>query len=910
MHNEDEYRQLEAENKRIKQLLKENGIFYLEDGEELSSNEKIEIFKSYFRGNDNVFACRFWNKNQNKYGWAPSCKNNLKECCPHKHRMKQKCIECQYFERESLTTEVLSKHLKDAEFLGIGLYPLQNNSTCYFMAIDFDEDDWFEAMLCVYRIARELELECVMEKSASGQGGHLWFFFSTAIHAYKARKLANRLLEKAMNRNKNISFKSFDRIFPNQDYVSEKGLGNLIAAPFWKHALLSKQRSTCFIDTDGKFIKHPMEYLAQIRKITQEEIEVLTQYEEDYFFENDQLSLSLDTDFKYSWKIECIEESMLRISKHGLNAATLSLLKRSASIINPDYKNKVQMKLPIYNTPRIKCWYEETDQYLYIPRGRFEFLKERMPGTQWIYENHCIQGKEIEVAFKGNIRVDQSSAITKLMKYDLGILKAEPGWGKTIATIYLIAQLKVSTLIIVNRVVLQKQWVNQIKEFLQYEGCDKKKNTYIGRIDGNNKKVFGNIDVAVDKSLASMENIDEILSNYGMVVVDECHNIGSTTYDLILKRVKAKRVYGLSATPDKQKGLFPVVQMYCGPVRVSENKKSVSAMHKILIPRYTNTRILEKDYNPTELLQYLCENQARNYMIFQDVLKEYRENSQCIVLSERIEHLETLKQMLEQSVENVFIIHGKTKIKDRNETLQKLKDLSGKPFVLLAISKGIGEGFDLPALRTLFITAPFSADYRVIQYTGRIEREFENKDTIKVYDYVDSEIRMAKSMYEKRLKVYLSNGYYIQNETNDIDAEKMLFDYESFQKQVVDDMKNAKKEITFFSTTNDFESFYQFYDLLSKLHWNGIQIHFVVNDKTNPQIVKYMTGLGGNVIYSEHAMHLIVIDKEIVWNCPSDLFESGNFEDGYLRYESIQLASEALSSVNDKDEINEGLFAL
>ena len=181
-------------------------------------------------------------------------------------------------------------------------------------------------------------------------------------------------------------------------------------------------------------------------------------------------------------------------------------------------------------------------------------------------------------------------------------------------------------------------------------------------------------------------------------------------------------------------------------------------MHKILIPRYTNTRILEKDYNPTELLQYLCENQARNYMIFQDVLKEYRENSQCIVLSERIEHLETLKQMLEQSVENVFIIHGKTKIKDRNETLQKLKDLSEKPFVLLAISKGIGEGFDLPALRTLFITAPFSADYRVIQYTGRIERKFENKDTIKVYDYVDSEIRMAKSMYEKRLKTYLSRA--------------------------------------------------------------------------------------------------------------------------------------------------------
>ena len=165
-------------------------------------------------------------------------------------------------------------------------------------------------------------------------------------------------------------------------------------------------------------------------------------------------------------------------------------------------------------------------------------------------------------------------------------------------------------------------------------------------------------------------------------------------------------------------------------------------------------------------------------------------------------------------------------------------------------------------------------------------------------------------MYEKRLKTYLCRGYFIQQETSDKDVEKMLFDYESYQKQVVDDMKNAEKEIAFFSTTNEFDSFYQYYDLLSKLHWNGVRIHFVVNDKTNPQIVKYMTGLGGNVIYSEHTMHLIVIDKEIVWNCPSDLFENDESVDGYLRYESIQLASEALNSVNDKEEINEGLFAI
>lgn len=907
---DDQYQKLLEENRYLKELLKLKGIFYILPGETLGKEEKIKVYMNYFHGNDSVYAIKYFSKKRNIYGWNPSCKNAMTQCCPHSHSQSQKCTECKYFFRMPLTEAIVERHMGDSKFEGIGLYPLQDDNTCYFVAIDFDENDWFEEILCVYRIAKEKDIDCVMEKSASGEGGHLWFFFAKAIQASLARNFAMELLKEAMKRNRNITFSSFDRLFPNQDYLTENGLGNLIAAPYCRKRAI-ENRTTIFIDESGRQITKPIDYLSTIRKITLEELQTIVNEKDDYFFENEDTKLDLGNNTKYSSEITCVEEAMLKIDKTNLNAATSNVLRRCASATNPEYKNKLKMRLPIYKTPRVLYWYEEGDRYIYIPRGRFDFLKEKMPDTKWNYSNACSDGKTIEVSFKGTIREEQHEAIERLTRENLGILQADTGWGKTVAGLYMIASLKINTLIIVSSTSIQSQWLDKIKTFLEYEGVGKKKDPFVGRIDGKKKSPLGNIDVAIDKSLSKYVNLKELLSQYGMIIVDECQHIGSVTFDTILRNAPVKRIYGLSATPKRTDELTSVIKMYCGPVKAIGRIRKDNSIKKVLVPRYTNTRILEKNYSNAEMLKQLSEDKARNYLIFKDITSEYNTGRQIIVLTERMDHLKTLEEMLGKSLENVFVIHGKVTTKKREEIIEKMTNLQNAPFVLLATSKSVGEGFDLPSLNTLFQVLPISADIRVNQHSGRIERTYETKYLIKVFDYVDEAIPMAKSMYYKRLKEYQKKGYYIEEMDVEEKLDHVLFDDKTYKEKILNDFLSAKKEIVILSMNPIFDELYQYYDSLLKAHEKGIHIHFVVNKNIDDKALKYMQGLGGNIIYSSNIKKMIVVDRNIVWNCSVDIFGNKEKDSYFTRYTSVKLSEEILSEINIKrEEIKEGLFLL
>ena len=907
---DDQYQKLLEENRYLKALLKSKGIFYIAQGEALGKKEKIKVYMEYFHGNDSVYATRYFSKKRNVYGWNPSCKNAMTQCCPHSHSRSQKCTECKYFLKLPLTEAIVERHMGDPKFEGIGLYPLQDDNTCYFIAIDFDENDWFEEMLCVYRIAKEKDIDCVMEKSSGGEGGHLWFFFAKAIQASLARNFAMELLKEAMNRNRNISFNSFDRLFPNQDFMPKNGLGNLIAAPYCRKRVIGNN-TTIFIDEGGRRITKPIDYLASVRKITLEELQSIVKEKDDYFFEKDDTKLDLGNNTKYSSEITCVEEAMLKIDKTNLNAATLNVLRRCASVMNPEYITKLKMRLPIYKTQRVLYWYEEGDRYIYIPRGRLEFLKQKMPDTKWNYSNVCSEGKTIEVSFNGAIREEQREAIERLTRENLGILQADTGWGKTVAGLYMIASLKVNTLIIVSSTSVQLQWLNKIKTFLDYEGVGQKKDPFVGRIDGKKKAPLGNIDVAIDKSLSKYVNLKELLSQYGMIIVDECQHIGSVTFDTILRNAPVKRVYGLSATPKRTDELTGVIKMYCGPIKAIGKTRKDNSVKKVLVPIYTNTRILEKNYSNTEMLKRLSEDKARNYLIFKDITSEYNSGRQIIVLTERMDHLNILEEMLEKTLENVFVIHGKVTNKKREEIIEKMNSLGNSPFVLLATSKSVGEGFDLPSLNTLFQVLPISADTRVNQHSGRIERAYENKDLIKVYDYVDEAIPMAKSMYYKRLKEYQKKGYYIEEMNVEEKLDHVLFDDKTYNEKLLNDFLSAKNEIVIFSVNPIFNEFYQYYDSLLKAHEKGIHIHFIVNEDIDERVLKYMQGLGGNVIYSSYIKKMIVIDRNIVWNCAVDIFGNKEKDSYFTRYNSVKLSDEILSEINIKrEEVKEGLFLL
>lgn len=183
----------------------------------------------YFKGRTDIYAKRYFSKNKKIYGWRPDCADEFKNGCI-KGKQKVNCLICSILKFLKLTSNMIMHHFKGSN-LGIGIYSLLQDSICYFVALNFDENNWFEDMYSVYKIALSNEIYALMERSASGIGGHLWIFFSQPIKAIKARKLAMFLLQQAMKVNKNISFDSFDRIFPSQDYLPEGGFGNLIALP-------------------------------------------------------------------------------------------------------------------------------------------------------------------------------------------------------------------------------------------------------------------------------------------------------------------------------------------------------------------------------------------------------------------------------------------------------------------------------------------------------------------------------------------------------------------------------------------------------------------------------------------------------------------------------------------------------
>lgn len=569
MQHEDRIQQLEQENAFLKAELRKRGYFYLSANEKLSTIDKIEIYLSYFRGRPDVYAERYFSKKHQKFGWNPACDRSFQAGCK-KGKIKNYCSICPISQFPSLDEDILKRHFTGKLTCeGIGIYPLLTDNTCYLIAMDFDEDNWFDDMLSVYKTALRFEIYPLMERSSSGQGGHLWLFFESPVKALKARKLGSLLIQEAMEGNKNLNFNSFDRMFPNQDYLPQGGFGNLIALPLRHDAYLKGNSS--FINDLQQVIDHPIEYLASLPKLTEQQLDRIlnSYYKNDYFFDQQQMGLSLDTNMKYSKQMYGLENTMLCIEKKNLNLYTLSVLKRLGSMYNPEYFLKQKLKKPIYRetTPRVLSYYEEDDRYLYLPRGQKYKLQEIFPEAEIQLEAQVTNGQVIDIAFTGELWQNQQEAVNTLMQYDMGIMKAVPGFGKTVMALYMIGQRTVSTLVIVPNKEIQKQWEQRIHEFLTIPPCKSKRDSYIGIYNGSKKKLRGHIDIAVAASLANLENIAVTLKEYGMIIVDECHHAASDTFTRVLRNVNAKYIYGFSATPKRKDGLEKIMHMFCGPIR-------------------------------------------------------------------------------------------------------------------------------------------------------------------------------------------------------------------------------------------------------------------------------------------------------------------------------------------------------
>ena len=779
MNKEEIINLISSKKEQVNKLLQEivelekklNNIDNNELTKVLSIEEKVTIFSEYFKGRDDVYPYLSIDKyNPNKKYYIPACINEWKNGVCNK-TMGKSCKTCQYRQNKPLTNEVIKNHMYSNH--PIGIYPMLDDETCYFLALDFDDKknelNIKEDVLAFASVCDKYNIPISLERSRSGKGIHAWLFFKDRIKAITARKLGSLLLSKTMEIRDNLSIESFDRMFPNQDNLPTGGYGNLIALPFQNEP--AKYGNTIFIDRNFIGYKDQINYLSNIKKLSENEvfncIKILSNETIDISHEDlnikEEIKNKKKNNFKFPKSINVILEDMIYIDKAELSAAVKNSFRRLASFANPEFYKKQKMRMSVYNIPMVIDCSKEDDKYLKLPRGTFEYLCDLCndQNVKIKIKDKRNKGNIIDVKFNGTLREEQEIALNNLMKYDTGILHAPTGFGKTVISCKLIAERKVNTLIITERLQILKQWKERLSQFLNIDE--------IGQIGGGKNNITNIIDVASIKTIWNKGEFNDIVKNYGMIIIDECHHLAAFTYESAVNTVNAKYVYGVTATPDRENGHTPIIKMQCGDIRYEVDFKKFNKNLNIPMKVYVKNTHLNfvnqniADYTINEINSLIAKDVIRNSNIVNDIKGEFNKGKNILVLTERIEHLEFLQEKLSKITNNLFLYHGglgKKVLKKYDDLKENIVE-NNQNKIILATGSYIGEGFDDSSLDVLFLTMPISGITKVTQYTGRLHRKNENKKEIIVYDYVDDNFKQTRNMFERRKKTYKRLGYEI-----------------------------------------------------------------------------------------------------------------------------------------------------
>ncbi|MBE0418053.1 MAG: DEAD/DEAH box helicase family protein, partial [Coriobacteriia bacterium] len=550
------------------------------------SSEKIALFRSLFRGRDDVYARRWESRKTGKSGYAPVCANEWRERLCDKRRVK--CADCPHRELVALDDRAVEDHLIGRSVLGV--YPMLDDETCHFLAIDFDEAAWREEASTVRETCDELGVPAYVEVSRSGAGAHLWIFFSDPVAASRARHLGSALLTSAARRRRVISLASYDRLFPSQDTLPRGGFGNLIALPL-QHEARSLGR-TVFVDSD--FLPYPDQWalLGSVRRLGSAEVEnllarvagegsvlgVRTYPVEDRGGETPWVvappppTVRPELVGKVPPGVRAVRSNLLYVEKAGLPDSFVDQIARLAAFENPEFYRAQAMRLPTYDKPRVIACAQEFDAHVGLPRGCLDELREIVEGygSRLEVTDERAEGAALLARFAGTLRPEQRKAVKTLLESDEGVLSAETAFGKTVVAAKVIAERGVSTLVLVHRRELMEQWRERLTAFLEMPG-------EIGMIGGGKRKPSGGVDIAVMQSLVRRGQVDGIVSEYGQVVVDECHHVSAFSFEAILRVARARYVLGLTATPIRKDGHHPIITMQCGPVRYKTSAKKQAA---------------------------------------------------------------------------------------------------------------------------------------------------------------------------------------------------------------------------------------------------------------------------------------------------------------------------------------------
>ena len=955
---------LESQLQYFKKLLDENGISYDYEAHlrALQSDvgdiifpelgpEHASLLYSYFKGRQDVYSLR-----SSKKGYYTQCNNFWKYgICPKRDGTKIKCQDCSSQDYKELKGRVILQHLqgiKEDCTDVVGLYPLFPDGSCWFLVFDFDNHDenaepskeWQQEVNALREMCSVLGIDSLVERSRSGKGAHVWIFFSDPIQASKARKFGESLLRKGAESVSLKNFTYYDRMMPMQDFLPEGKLGNLIALPLQGRAL--RNGNSAFVDESWNTYKDQWKRLRETRRLSEKEVDDLIKLwcpDDDAMsiFQNDvvedtaagqtpllfgQTPASTNRDFHAEdadGSVKIILSDGIYVNKKVLKNRMQNAIRRIAAYSNPQFFQTLKLGFSTKDTPRIVYnGYDEGD-YIVIPRGCYDELISQLSvaGVRYDVVDKRQKGRKIDIHFNGDLYPEQQIAAEKMLYNDIGVLAAATAFGKTVLGAYLIAKKKVNALVLVHNVEIMNNWIKDLSSFLTIneelptyttpKGRVKKRSSLIGTFSSQKDSTTGIIDIAMITSLGREDNINELVRNYGMVIVDECHHAAAVTHENVLRAVTARYVYGMSATINRGDKQDKKMFMQLGPIRhryTAKERAQKQGIGHYIYPRFTRLVDLNQseDKNPADYYRLIMQSELRNMQIVSDVIDCVKRGRTPVVMTKYKEHAQKLYDMLQGVADHVFLLQGGKSLKERAAIREQMAAVrADESLVLVAIGQYVGEGFNYPRLDTMLLAMPISFEGNVEQHAGRLNRDYEGKKDAIIFDYIDQHIPTLKRMYYKRLRAYKKIGYEVCSEVTDKqEVANSIFDSQNYFDVFEKDVVSASKSIVISSPSFSFKKVNWLCAESEHLQLRGVSVVVLTLDPEDypedgrdqhKSHIEHLVSSGVNVIpRHKYRERFAIIDKSLVWYGSMTLLSNEKDDDSLMRINNPAVAEELL----------------
>ena len=956
---------LKRENLLLKKRLEEAGISYddivcevrdsidelyyinqVSQIKEFDITDKIanDFFMMFCRGRKDVYALRYTNPKTGKNGYYTQCFNRWDRNCHIQKRDGIRCRDCELRAYKPITLSLVKAHMKGANPNGndvLAIYPTFENNSCQLLVFDFDnhskgaeqedyanpDDSWKDEVDILRRICRNLDIDAAVERSRSGRGAHFWIFFKEQVSAKLARKFGFALLEKGAESVNLKSFRYYDRMIPAQDVLPEGGLGNLIALPLQGMAL--KSGNSAFVDENWNAYEDQLKFLAGLRRITKKDIEsyIASWYGNEDNEADNETPWDRDSEISASEVngiVHIVLADRIYIDSSGMSNKVKRQIRRLATFSNRQYFQNQAMDMPNYDNSRfIYLGYDE-GKFIVLPRGLKDEILNKLDraGIGYAVEDRRNSGSKINVYFKGELKPSQIPAVDAMLEHETGILHAATAFGKTVVCCNMIARRRVNTLILVDRAELMRQWIRRLEEFLEINeelpeyktktGKIRRRKTIIGNLQGSRDTLTGIVDVAMIRSLKKKDGFHPMIKNYAQVFFDECHHAASDSAIEVLQEINAKYVYGVTATPKRGDGKEKINEFLLGPIRyrfTAKDRAEEQNIDHLVYPRFTRTvkpHHLSKTPYGNDAYELIRNNEVRDEQIIRDVESCVKAGRTPVVLTKYVDHAKRLAERLEKSSDRLILLTGADGTKARRAQMEELDSVDDSDsLIIVGTGSLLGEGFDYPRLDTLFMATPISGENVVEQYVGRLNRDYEGKENVIVYDYVDSHIPKFDRMYAARLRAYKKIGYEL---CVGIDGEKQktnaIYDIDNYGETYWRDLEEAKSQVVISSPRLNTQKVNRLISTLGLRQELGIRVTIVTwhpdaykygRDEIRMGLLEKLRRAGFEIkLCEESCEHYAVTDNEIVWYGSVNLLSKEDIEDNLMRVCSREIAAELL----------------